>query len=178
MGNTELGLIGILSDTHDQIEELKKAITFFNSQRVELVVHCGDWVSPFTLKHYSALKAPVYGVFGNNDGDRFRHLIYTQKYGLQITFEDQFMSLSLHGKKMAVYHGDSEEIVHALVKCGDYDVVFSGHNHRASIKTTGKTIVFNPGTLIEITNEEIQGASIGIYDAVRHEGKIVWLKDI
>ena len=67
--------IGILADSHDHVVNLKKAITFFNAEKVELIYHCGDWVSPFVFEFlYWECKpeAPVKGVFGNNEGDRFR----------------------------------------------------------------------------------------------------------
>lgn len=71
--------IGILSDTHDQIHHLVKVIDFFNRERVNLVLHCGDWTSTFTLIHYAQLQSPLYGVFGNNDGDKLRHIKYEKK---------------------------------------------------------------------------------------------------
>ncbi len=44
--------IGIMPDTHDQIDNIKKAITIFKKEKVSLVYHLGDYCSPFTLYLY------------------------------------------------------------------------------------------------------------------------------
>ena len=171
-------IIGVLSDTHDQVHHLVKAIDYFNLKRVKLVIHCGDWVAPFTLKHYTKLHAPLHGVFGNNDGDKRQHFLYAKEYNLAIHMEDQLLVLEEYKKKIAVYHGNHQEIVDALVKCGDYDVVLHGHNHQPKFEKIGNVVSLNPGTLVDYTNESTQGASLGLYDADLHEGRIVWMKDI
>ena len=55
-----------------------------------------------------------------------------------------FATLELDGKKIALLHGTHEDVVNSLVKCGSYDVVVRGHNHRAEI-IRGKTLLINPG---------------------------------
>lgn len=170
--------IGILSDTHDQVNYLIKAIEYFNREQVELVIHCGDWTSPFSLIHYAKLRVPIYGIFGNNDGDKFRHIQYAKEFGINIDYEDRLLVRSEYGRKIVAYHGDYDEIVNALVKCGDYDLVLHGHNHCAKIEKFNHVLSLNPGTLIDYTNEKVQGASFAVYNASTHEGKIIWLKDI
>jgi putative phosphoesterase len=178
MAGSAPSIVGVIADTHDQVHHLVKVIDYFNREQVGLVIHCGDWVSPFTLKFYTKLQAPLFGVFGNNDGDKFRHLIYAEKYGLKVVFEDQLLVLCKYGKRIAVYHGDYQEIVDALVKCGDYDVVLHGHNHKAMVEKVGKVVSLNPGTLMDFTNKNVQGASFGLYNASIHEGRIVWVRNL
>jgi uncharacterized protein len=171
-------IIGVISDTHDQIHHLIKVIDYLNNLQVGLVVHCGDWISPFTLRHYAKLQAPLYGVFGNNDGDKFRHLTFAKEFGCNIVMEDQFLKLTRYGRNIATYHGDYCEIVDALVKCNEYDAVFHGHNHIAKVEKIGSVVSLNPGTLMDFTSHETQGASFGLYDASTHEGRIVWLSEL
>ncbi len=171
-------LIGVLSDTHDALANLAKAIAFFNRKRVSMVVHCGDWISPFTLAHYMELQAPLYGVFGNNDGDKFRHLRFAQKHDMRLVVEDQLLVLPIAGRKIAVYHGDYRAIVDALIKCGEYDAVFHGHDHLPKVERVGNVLSLNPGTLLDYTSQEIQGASAALYDAMKNEGELVPLQDI
>lgn len=178
MENSESKIIGVLSDTHDQISNLIKSIEYFNSRRVELVIHCGDWVSPFTLIHYAKLNAPLYSVLGNNDGDEYNHIKLAKKIGVNVRLEKGLLVFSHYGKRIIAYHGYYQEIVKALVKCGDYDVVLHGHTHEAKVKNSGKVLSINPGTLIDFTDTKKQGASIGLYNAERHAGEIVWLDDI
>ena len=48
-------IIGLLSDTHDHIPNIRKAINRFKEENVELVLHAGDYVSPFTALPYTEL---------------------------------------------------------------------------------------------------------------------------
>lgn len=178
MENLTSPIIGVISDTHDQVHHLIRVIDFFNREHVDMVVHCGDWISPFTFIHYTRLKAPLYGVFGNNDGDEYRILMYAEKFGLNVSFEKQLMVFSRYGKRIAVYHGEYEGIVKALIKCGDYDVVFHGHNHCPQVEKVGGVVSLNPGTLMDFTDEQTQGASIGLYYPHIHEGKIIRLGEL
>jgi uncharacterized protein len=157
--------IGLISDTHDQAELIVKAVEQFNQVGVDAVIHCGDWVSPFILYFFKDLKAPIYGVFGNNDGDKFRHLQYTQKLGLNVKYEDRFLEITFDNRLIAVFHGDYAGIVDALVTCGKYDAVFHGHTHEQVNKTHGKTLSLNPGSLMRETSATVQGPpTIAIYD--------------
>lgn len=156
--------IGIISDTHDQIAKIEQAVKILNKKRVELVVHCGDWVSPFSLLPYKNLKCPIKGVFGNNDGDRFRHLTIVKKFNLNITYEERFMKVTVDSRTCAIFHGDYQEIVNALVESGHYDAVFHGHTHIRVNEMIGKTLSLNPGSFLDKTAPGVTGASFAIYD--------------
>ena len=62
--------VGIVSDTHNNIKNVKKVIELFNNSKVEKVIHTGDITQPKVLTQFKDLQAPLYGVFGNNDQDR------------------------------------------------------------------------------------------------------------
>ena len=169
------GKIGVMSDSHDQVHHLAAVMDFYRAQGIEALIHCGDWISPFTLSYYAGLDVPLYGVYGNNDGDKFLHQRVAQRLGLNLTMEDELLTLTLYERKIAVYHGTSAGIVSALAKCGDYDLVCYGHNHVAHIEHIGPTLTFNPGTLMDVTNPSVRGASIGLYDARAHTAVLHWL---
>jgi putative phosphoesterase len=166
-------LVGVISDTHDQIENIIQVVELLNERRVELVVHCGDWVSPFTLQFYKGLMCPIKGVFGNNDGDKFRHLKRIAKGELNLELEDRFLDFEIDGKRIAVFHGDYQVMVEALEKCGDFDAVFHGHDHQAKIENRGKTLSLNPGTLMKMTDYEIKGASFAIYNTADNSAELI-----
>ncbi len=63
-------IVGIIADTHDRLPLLDKAVKRLNEEKVELVLHAGDYVAPFVVPHFKPLKARLIGVFGNNDGDK------------------------------------------------------------------------------------------------------------
>ncbi|MBU1500374.1 metallophosphoesterase [Patescibacteria group bacterium] len=165
--------IGVLSDSHDQYENILKAVKILNKEKVELTIHCGDWVSPFTQKFYRELKSPLKGIFGNNDGDRYYHLVRAKE--TKIEFGERPMSLLIGGRKIFVYHGESSEITETLIKSGKYDAVFHGHTHISINKTIEKTLSLNPGTLISVTDSKIKGASFAIYDSETNSAKIIKL---
>lgn len=133
-------MIGIMSDSHDNMAAIREAVKFFNEAEVELVIHAGDMISPFTAKEIKNLNADFKAVFGNNDGERdgLRHFFKG------ICYHDDFLELELNGKKTAVIHGTTEDIVEALVKSRNYDIVIRGHTHKLEIRK-GKCMMINPG---------------------------------
>lgn len=165
--------IGVISDTHDQYDNILKAIKILNKEKVALTIHCGDWVSPFTQFFYKNLKCPIKGIFGNNDGDRFYHLIYAKKSKIELVGET--MDLSIGERKIYVYHGIDNKITQSLINSGKFDVVLHGHTHNLVNKLMRKTLSLNPGTLMPVTDNIIKGASLAIYNCVDNSAKIVKL---
>ena len=168
--------IGVLSDTHDQGNLIEKAVEIFNREQVSWVFHCGDWVSPFILYFFRGLQAPLRGIFGNNDGDKFRHLAFKNRWSLDIEYEERFLSVEIDSRSIAIFHGDYTELVEALVTCGKYDAVFHGHTHQRVNEKVGKTLSLNPGSLMPVTSPTIQGSSIALYDTTNNTAKHVMLE--
>lgn len=161
--------IGIISDTHDNIEALEKAIDKFNEQKVELVFHCGDWVAPFMAAKCEKLNCKIIAVFGNNDGDLVR-LVEMGKD--KISFEAQCAETEIDGRKMAIYHGTSKALLLSLLYCGKYDVVFSGHTHIGLIEKTSNTLHVNPGSPSFPRNHV---PSIAIYETKTNNAELILL---
>jgi len=136
-------LIGICSDSHDHVENIKKAAQIFKEREPEKVIHAGDFCSPFTIPLFEGL--PLNAVFGNNDGDRFMLMKKFDEIGAELLGD--FFSFTVHKLKFAVYHGTHAEITQSLEKSGMYDVVISGHTHEANVETVGDTISINPGSI-------------------------------
>jgi len=121
--------IGVISDTHDNLEMIKRAVDLFNSEGVELVIHAGDFVSPFTEKPFRALNAKFVGIFGNNDGDK---LLLREKYRGVGELSEEPLVLEMNARKIVVTH--KPKIVEALVASRIYDVVIFGHTHKAEVR--------------------------------------------
>jgi len=135
-------LIGMMSDTHDKLEAVDLAIDFFNGAGVKHVLHAGDLNSPFVVPHFLKLKAKLHYVWGNNDGDRERIAARLEELGMAPP--DNFASLKIGGRRIALLHGTQAEIVDSVVRSGSYDVVVRGHTHR--FKIYGRNpLVINPG---------------------------------
>ncbi|MEM3374687.1 MAG: metallophosphoesterase [Candidatus Woesearchaeota archaeon] len=136
--------IGIISDTHDQIEKTKKAISIFNREKVSLVYHLGDLCSPFMLSLFKDLKCNLKMVLGNNDSDVNR--MYKFKSD-NIEIYGEILLDFIEGKNILAFHGDPSEIVEDLFSSKKYDILLIGHTHKAEIKKNEKTLFINPGTL-------------------------------
>ena len=135
-------MIGTMSDTHDRLDAVDKAISFFNSREVTDVLHAGDLVSPFVAPLFSKLKAKLHFVWGNNEGDH--EFIKVRFADIGVNPLGGFAALQLGGRKIALLHGIHQEIVGSLIESGHYDLVVRGHSHRAEV-IEGKTLVVNPG---------------------------------
>ena len=135
-------LIGIISDTHDHIPNLQKAIRTFKDRKAELILHAGDYCSPCMIPQFEGLN--LKGIFGNNDGDKYLLVSKFREIGAELAGD--FLRTEQGGLTIAVYHGTYAEITDALIESGRYDVVITGHTHEMVYKESGKTIVINPGT--------------------------------
>jgi len=132
--------IGIISDTHDNLPQIKKAVEIFNREKVKLVLHAGDFVSPFTFLEFKNLNCPLKGVFGNNDGDK---LYLQEKFkGIGDLFPEPYQ-MNLNYKNIVILH--KEELIDALAKSQEYEVIIYGHTHQTDLRKIGETIIINPG---------------------------------
>jgi len=51
-------IIAIMSDTHDHIWNVRKALEILRSQRADSMIQCGDLVAPCTLRELAAFDGP------------------------------------------------------------------------------------------------------------------------
>lgn len=173
-------LIGIISDTHDNLPGLQKAIKILKEQNIEMLIHCGDWVSPFTLEFFDKemkdLKIPVKSVVGNNPGDTKRTMLSNLNMKNPIEWAKTVMLiLDIDGKKAVVYHGDDREILSTLIDSQKYDIVFTGHTHASRNEVIGKTLVINPGNTCYACEGEItEKASVAIYNSKTNKAEIIY----
>jgi len=136
--------IGIISDTHNNLENLKRALGILFNEGVETLVHCGDMTSPETallLVEYRLIY--VYGNLDVASGEiRQTMLSYDPK-----NFAGPFFSGTLEGVSIAVVHGDKPGSVEDLASSGSYRFVLHGHTHLHRHQQIGSTWVINPGAL-------------------------------
>jgi len=138
-------IVGLISDTHDRFRLIDEAVQRLNEENVELVLHAGDYVAPFVASHFKPLKAPLIGVFGNNDGDR---VLLKKKFAeLGADLRGRFAFLLVDGLRIALLHGDQTELMRSLLELESHDVLISGHTHEMKMYRKGKTLVINPGAV-------------------------------
>ncbi len=135
--------IGIISDTHDRLCMINQAITVFNGEDVKLVVHAGDFISPFSADCFKGLHCPLTGVFGNNDGDHRNLTIKFNSFCAKVS--EIYSIVTIGGKRIAVLHGDREELLKTIIQSDFFDLVIYGHTHAFEVKKSGSSIIINPG---------------------------------
>lgn len=133
-------LIAIISDTHDHMPMIRKAVDLCNSRQVGHVIHAGDFTSPFTFRALKHLTCDLTGIYGNNDGER----VLLQKLSKQRIFTQPYV-IELAGRKIVIMH--EHQVVDALADSGHYDLVIYGHTHEPDIRKRGNTLIVNPGEL-------------------------------
>lgn len=131
-------IVGVLSDSHDNLVELKKALDVLQEEGAELIIHAGDYVAPFSVQLLAELSIPWWGVLGNNDGEI---LGIFQKSGGKI--KAPFLELEERGFRIWVSH--FYQPAKWAFMSGHYDLVVYGHTHEAIIKEEGKSVLLNPG---------------------------------
>ncbi len=135
--------IGVISDSHDNLPNIRKAVQVFSTNGVEALIHGGDFCSPFTIPEFKPLSdkgVKMHAVFGNNDGDR---ILLARRGDGFCTFADGSLTVTLDGKKILVLH--YPDLGEDLYRLGAYDLVIYGHNHQVRVEG-GQKKLLNPGT--------------------------------
>ena len=162
-------LLGIMSDTHDEIAQTEKAVRLFNREGVGHVLHAGDFVSPFMIDTLKELKAPLTGVFGNNDGDRF--LLGQRAAAVPgLSIAGTFARVDAGGMRIALAHGNDPALVRTLGQCGSLDLLICGHTHRPEVRKEGSLLIVNPG---EVYGHLTGKSTVGIVDTVARSARIL-----
>ena len=128
--------IGILSDSHDNIPKIEKAVRFFNRNKVGFVLHAGDFVAPFTVPKLKNLNCDWVGVLGNNDGEK-EGLVRISKGKIK----EGPLRLSLDNKKIVLVH----DINKLDLKTEEAELIIFGHTHKSQTTKQDDKFLINPG---------------------------------
>ncbi|MGA2481305.1 MAG: metallophosphoesterase [Spirochaetia bacterium] len=161
--------IGVLSDTHDHLTNIRKAVEIFSKNGVEALIHGGDFCSPFVMAEFKPLAdagLKMHAVFGNNDGDR---VLLVRRAGDFCTFSDGVLKVTLGGKKIVVLH--YPDLGDDLFQLGSYDLVIYGHNHKVRVEGREKKLL-NPGSCSGYLTD---GATVALVDTAGMDVEIVRL---
>ncbi len=156
--------IGVVSDTHNNLPNVRRIVELFNEANVDRVVHTGDITKPATLDLLAGLTAPLVGVFGNNDE---RESLSETAGRLGIELAEPPLELRWAGRNLLVVHDPLElEGVDAAA----YDVILYGHVHRQVIDYADGRLTFNPGECAGILRGH---NAIGVLDLMTLETEII-----
>lgn len=170
-------IIGVTADTHDNGRPMLRSVEIFKQRKIDLLIHCGDWDMPFTLRFYQGLGCPIKGVLGNGDPDinKFRWVNEKQNINLDLELDSHFLDLRLDGRRIGVVHGNSELLLNFLIESKAFDALFFGHTHRPLVKEEKGTLLVNPGSLVGVLLPEysLYPYTIAIYDTKTNRAELV-----
>ncbi|MCL9814246.1 metallophosphoesterase [Natranaeroarchaeum aerophilus] len=151
-------LVGVISDTHDNVSAVDRAVSVFEERGVETVIHCGDVIAPPVVRYFDGLE--VHGVLGNNDGELDGLESAFRQLGNGSKLHGRFTKLEFDGTTFAVLHGERLDDVEAHAASGEYEYVCYGHHHVAEEREVDGTTVLNPGAHFPTVPEEHHSIAI------------------
>jgi hypothetical protein len=135
--------IAILSDTHDDLAALERAVRILQAEGIEILLHCGDLCGPAVVE---AL-APFDAWIARGNMDRHPELAPTVREVFGAGKLADRHRLTLDGHSAALVHGHREAELRRIIASNGHAYVFHGHTHRRRDQRIGRTRVINPGAV-------------------------------
>jgi putative phosphoesterase len=133
--------VGLLADTHDRVPAVAELLQKMQEKGVSLVMHAGDYCSPFSLEPFHNANMALLGIFGRNDGDP-EALKATAARGVGMELYESPHSFDVSGQRILIVH-DLGEVNRRSIESHKY--VVHGFTHKQETINRGKTLVINPG---------------------------------
>jgi putative phosphoesterase len=151
--------IWVISDTHLKSGDHLPAHFIDRVSREDIIIHLGDFISIEVVDFLRSL-ARLEAVSGNCDSPAIRNLFPSRK----VIRPDNLEIGLIHGR------GGIAETLSSVARefVGKVDIALFGHTHMPHHSRSGRTVLFNPGSL---TGE--RGVA-GSYGLIRSDGENVW----
>lgn len=163
-------LIGIFADSHDHLDNIRRAVDVFNTAGCELVVFAGDLVSSFAVPPLRQLNCDLIACFGDNEGNK-----PGVTAGMRIVGtigEPPFGFKTRDGKKVLLMH--MERSLRGLE--GEFDIAIYAHSHKPSITRDDQgRLYINPG---ETSGWSHGRPSVALLETSTMQARIVYLTKI
>ncbi|MBN2219726.1 MAG: metallophosphoesterase [Kosmotogaceae bacterium] len=124
-----------MSDSHDNMPRISESVEIAVNRGVEVLIHCGDLVSPFSAKALTKFKSELHVVIGNNDGE-----VVGLKNILGNSLIKGPAEIEIHGRSVVVMHEPF-----GLSGVINTDFLFYGHTHHLDIRLDSRPVIINPG---------------------------------
>ena len=135
-------LIGLMADSHDRVPAIRELLERIIERGAGMVLHAGDYCSPFSLAPFLELNVPFAGVFGRNDGDREGLKAYAAK-GVGIELFESPHSFEVGGRRILLVHDLGEVAERSLES---HEIIVHGFTHTQGIRELeAGAIIVNPG---------------------------------
>ncbi|MCB1223114.1 MAG: YfcE family phosphodiesterase [Mesotoga sp.] len=125
----------IMSDSHDNMPRISESVEIAVDRDVEVLIHCGDLVSPFAAKALTRFKGELHVALGNNDGE-----IVGLKNILGSSLIKGPAEIKIHGRSVVLMH-EPFGLSGAVIT----DFLFYGHTHHLDIRLNSRPVIINPG---------------------------------
>ena len=154
--------IAILSDSHDNIWSLDKALAAVRAADADVLLHCGDLVAPFNIdKLADGFPGDIHIVFGNNDGDGRLLQTLAAKHD-RVHLHAIYHEFEFADRRIAMIH--YPEPARRIAQSGALDLVCYGHDHTKHVEQIDACWLVNPGEIMGLRGTP----TWGLYDAVAH----------
>lgn len=135
--------IGVISDTHDNLRTLERALDILEAEEISTLLHCGDLCAPAIVKALAGFDTWI--ARGNMDRHPELKPVVEEVIGVGRLADRH--RLTLGGQSVVMIHGHRESELRRMINAGEYAYVFHGHTHRQRDHRIGPTRVINPGAL-------------------------------
>jgi putative phosphoesterase len=133
--------VGLIADTHDRLPAIAELVHQIQAAGAGMILHGGDYCSPFALKPLEDAQLSLAGVFGRNDGDPQGLVTRAQSaFGAEL-FESPH-SFEIGGRRILLVHDIGDVNTRSI---SSHEVVIHGSTHQQEMKTRGGTLIVNPG---------------------------------
>lgn len=136
--------LAIMSDSHDNWDNLKQAIKMSNDMNCEMLLFAGDLIAPPGIKILEEFEGMVKFVWGNNEGEKVK-LTQLIDASQTVDLDGDIYEAEIDGLRVFMNH--YPKIGELAAKSGDYDLVIHGHTHDYREEKFGDTILINPGEI-------------------------------
>ncbi len=137
-------LLGIMSDTHNDVEATEKAIALFRERGITVIAHAGDITSPRMLEFLKGFTC--YIVLGNGDLIDAED-IKAKAAALGFHPVEEKLEFELDGKKFVIFHGNNVPMFREALASGEYNYLIKGHTHFFENYVSNECRIINPGAV-------------------------------
>lgn len=134
--------IAIISDTHDNLDRIRRAVGYLQQEPVEMIIHCGDFVAPFTIPPFQSLNLPFVSVYGNNDGEKKGLMEKISGFGGLICYPPLIQKIG-NMTFLLCHEPIPDESIRQYFD--DVDVYVYGHTHKHEEREFDGIKIINPG---------------------------------
>ncbi|MBU4332092.1 YfcE family phosphodiesterase [Patescibacteria group bacterium] len=166
--------LGVISDTHGEIEKIKKVLEIFKKRSVEMIIHAGDMDRVRNLEVFQGIGVPLKMAIGNIDEEPVLYPPKAKELGLDFEM-NSFLNVEAGERRLFLFHGNVlgglEQVFDTLITSRKYDVIIYGHTHKPRNEYKDNVLILNPGSLQSIQLGIKDSAAV--YDTETNKAKII-----